>query len=149
MEINQLISLATIDTDIEITSKAELFKRATHLFYQAGIVNNEKRYIKDLNKREKETSTGIEDNFGIPHAKSKAVNRAGLAFIKTGTIIDYEGLDGLPVQYAFVIAVPQGSSNEHLEILSNLSRKLMNDHFRKSLKSAETPDEIIEIINNV
>ena len=106
-----------------------------------------KKVIKDLYRREEETSTGIEDGFGIPHAKSKAVLQPTICFAHTGKITDYVGLDGRNIEWVFAILVPQKTAYIHLEILSKLSRKLMNESFRTQLKNAGSPMEVLEIMS--
>ncbi len=57
--------------------------------------------MKDLYRRESETSTGIEDGFGIPHTKSKAVLAPTICFVHTGKISDYVGLDDKEIGMGF------------------------------------------------
>ena len=108
-----------------------MFEKLGQLLEEEQRVSKAKKVIKDLYRREEETSTGIEDGFGIPHAKSKAVLQPTICFAHTGKITDYVGLDGRNIEWVFAILVPQKTADIHLEILSKLSRKLMN-HFEPS-----------------
>ncbi len=69
MDIGQLINERFILFDEQIRTKEELFAQASVLFESSGVISNIKKYKNDLFRREKQTSTGIEDHFGIPHAK--------------------------------------------------------------------------------
>lgn len=146
MNIN-LLSMETIVFDKSITTKAQLFDMAAMLFEKTGVVTNALAYKNDLFIREKQTSTGIEDEFGIPHAKSQHVIRPGLAFFKTSPILDYIALDDTYIKYVFIIAMPKESVDEHLFILSHLARKLMSDEFRTQLKNTSNYDEVMKIMN--
>lgn len=146
MEIKEMIDPKLILFDERINTKEELFDQAARLFNSVGIVENIKKYKKDLFIRENQISTGIEDSFGIPHAKSQAVTRPAIAFIKSGPISDYKAMDGTTVEYSFLIAAPTKGSDEHLIILSSLARLLMHEEFRNKLKEAVTPKDIIDII---
>ncbi|MDU6522886.1 PTS sugar transporter subunit IIA [Enterococcus devriesei] len=130
-----------------ISSKDELFEEIGRILEENQRVTKARKVIKDLYKRELETSTGIEDGFGIPHAKSKAVLKPTVCFAHTGKMDNYVGLDEKPIECVFAIIVPKKASEIHLEILSGLSRKLMDLEFRKQLKSATNAAEILEIIN--
>ena len=59
--------------------------------------------------------------------------------------VEYEALDGEPVDLLFLIAAPNTKDNIHLDVLAKLSRLLMHDDFVKSLKSASSPDEFLAI----
>lgn len=118
------------------------------LLEKNGCIKNKKKLIKDLEKREKLVSTGIEDGFGIPHAKSKCVVKPTIAFAHTNEISDYIALDNSKVQWSFMLAIPSNSNDIHLEILSSLSRKLMDDDFRNKLKQAKTSEDVFKILTN-
>lgn len=147
MDIRDLISQDTVIFDATLSTKEDLFTNIANTLHSLGVVTKPNKFMKDLYKREKETSTGIEDEFGIPHAKSKYVTRPTLMFYNTNGVEDYKALDDTTVKYAFVIAVPKSGSNVHLEILSQLARKLMDSEFRNKLKSAETPQQVLDILN--
>lgn len=143
MNIEQLITEELIIFDETIRSKSSLFDCLGRRLEASGRVKNSKKIIKDFLKRENETSTGIEDGFGIPHAKSKYVLEPTLCFIHSGRITDYVGMDEQPIECVFAIAVPKKSADEHLEILSSLSRKLIDPVFRQQLKETVTAEEIL------
>ncbi|MEG2324853.1 MAG: PTS sugar transporter subunit IIA [Enterococcus sp.] len=147
MKITDLMMNDLVIFDETIRSKNELFERLANELERTKRVTKAKKIMKDLYKREKETSTGIEDGFGIPHAKSKHVLEPTVCFIHTEKLSDYLGLDGQPIECSFAILVPSKSSDIHLDILSSLSRKLMNEGFRKELKAARSGEEVLSIIN--
>ena len=64
--------------------------------------------------------------------------------VKNG--VDYDSLDGQPVQLIFMIAAPEGGANEHLEALSKLSTMLMNPDFKENLLKAKTKEEFLQVI---
>ncbi|MGL9748293.1 PTS sugar transporter subunit IIA [Enterococcus sp. DIV0170] len=147
MKLIDLLVNDLIVFDESIRSKKELFEKLGQLLEEEQRVSKAKKVIKDLYRREEETSTGIEDGFGIPHAKSKAVLQPTICFAHTGKITDYVGLDGRNIEWVFAILVPQKTADIHLEILSKLSRKLMNESFRTQLKNAGSPMEVLEIMS--
>ena len=56
--------------------------------------------------------------------------------------MEWETLDGRPVDYVIMLAAPNTSDNAHLEMLSKLAANLMDDDFRETLKGASTVEEI-------
>ncbi|EAE8347794.1 PTS sugar transporter subunit IIA [Listeria monocytogenes] len=148
MEISNLINEDRIVFDKSIQTKQLLFEKAANVLEQEGVITNRKKFVRDLYDREEATSTGIEAGFGIPHAKSKHVKELLIVFVHSGIITDYFGLDDSPIECSFIIGVPKKATDVHLQILSELSRKLMNDEFREKLKNSKNENEIKTILSN-
>ncbi|EUJ21903.1 PTS system transporter subunit IIA [Listeria aquatica FSL S10-1188] len=146
MSIMELLNENRIIFDETITTKNELFEKVAERLEAEGSILNGKKFVKDLYKREAETSTGIESGFGIPHAKSKQVTKPLIAFVHSGKMTDYFGLDESPVEWSFIIAVPKKAADTHLEILSELSRKLMDPVFQEELKNTKDYESVSEVL---
>ena len=95
-------------------------------------------------EREKEFSTAFGNGVAIPHAKSSKVLQTGVFVYKSVNAINW---DGEEVNLAIAIITPEDSSNVHLQLLSQLSRKLMHSDFRESLLNAETESEVFKMMN--
>jgi fructose-specific phosphotransferase system IIA component len=147
LKISNLVKEQTINLNLLATTKEDVFYEMSGLLVESGIIKNQKKFVKDLFKREKECSTGIGDGFAIPHAKSKQVTRATLAIGCSHGIKDYETLDGSVVKWIFMIAVPESNHDVHLDILSSLARKMMDDEFKGHIASVKQPVELIEILS--
>ena len=147
MRISELLSLQAIDLNTKASSKVEVIDHMTRLMEKAGNLNDREAYKKGVLAREEEGTTGIGEGIAIPHAKSAAVKKAGLAaaVIKDG--VDYDSLDGEPVELAFMIAAPEGGADTHLEALARLSTMLMDPTFKEALVNAESPEAFIRIID--
>jgi len=85
----------------------------------------------------------------IPHCKDDSVNQAGFALIKLARKIEWESLDGEPVDYVIMLAAPNTADNVHLKMLSSLAANLMDDDFRDALKAASTIDDIKAAFHSV
>ena len=112
---------------------------------KAGNISDYKAYKEQVFFRETEGTTGIGDGIAIPHGKCDAVKSPGLAAMVIPNGVEYEALDGEPVDLLFLIAAPNTKDNVHLDVLAKLSRLLMHEDFVKGLKSAATPDEFLAI----
>ena len=149
MKISGLIDESSIVIDSSITSKDDLLHKASSIFVEKGISDDADALYDDFQKREAQTATGIEEGFGIPHAKSAHTKEAGLAFFHTGTLDDYKGLDGSDIDCAFAITVPLEASDEHLKILSTLAQHLVDSDFREALRAASTPAEVLDVLATI
>ncbi|EQE83416.1 PTS system fructose-specific EIIABC component [Clostridioides difficile CD69] len=118
---------------------------ANHL-YHGNYINDKEKFIVDINKREKESSTNMGNLIAIPHAKSNVVKQPVMMYLRTDREITDN--DGQKLRSFFMIAVPESGSDEHLKIISKLATYLMEENFLKHLLSAETPYEILSIFNN-
>ncbi|MFH7820484.1 PTS fructose transporter subunit IIABC [Neobacillus thermocopriae] len=147
MKITELLSINTIQLHLEGNQKIEVVEQLVDMLYQAGKVTNREEFKAAILKREEQSTTGIGDGIAIPHAKTKVVKEAAIAFGKSITGVDYQSLDGKPAHLFFMIAAPEGANNTHLEALARLSGLLMKAEVRYELLKATSPNEIIDIIN--
>jgi fructose PTS system EIIBC or EIIC component len=146
MKITELLSINTIQLHLEGNQKIEVVDQLVDLLYQAGKVTNRDEFKAAILKREEQSTTGIGDGIAIPHAKTKAVKEAAIAFGKSISGVDYQSLDGKPAHLFFMIAAPEGANNTHLEALARLSGLLMKAEVRYELLKATSPNEIIDTI---
>lgn len=145
MKITDLLKKESISLKAAPTNKAECLEMAISLMEKAGNISDYKAYKEQVFFRETEGTTGIGDGIAIPHGKCDAVKSPGLAAMVIPDGVEYEALDGEPVDLLFLIAAPNTKDNIHLDVLAKLSRLLMHDDFVKALKSASSPDEFLAI----
>ena len=145
MRITDLLKKESISLKATPSNKAECLEMAISLMEKAGNISDYKAYKEQVFFRETEGTTGIGDGIAIPHGKCDAVKNPGLAAMVIPNGVEYEALDGEPVDLLFLIAAPNTKDNVHLDVLAKLSRLLMHEDFVKGLKSAATPDEFLAI----
>lgn len=150
MDIRNLIREDLITLDLKARDKQAAIRELAGLLEKCGLITNEEEFLQDVLKRESITTTGIGYGIAIPHAKSKAVKKSAVVFGRSKHGIEWESLDGQPVDMVFLIATPaKQKENEHLKVLSLLSRKLIYEEFRQRLRESKTIQEILEILNTV
>lgn len=147
MRITDLLKPQSIDLQACPATKLEAIDRLVDLMEAGGNLSDKALYREKVLEREAEGSTGIGEGIAIPHAKTEAVKAPGLASMIVRGGVDYESLDDEPVYLFFLIAAPAGGENVHLEVLSRLSRMLMDETFQESLKKAATPEEYLQVID--
>ena len=146
MKITDLLKPQNIVLNAKAASKQDVLNQITEIMNKNGNVSDLEKYRQDILTREKEGSTGVGEGVAIPHAKSSAVTKAGLAAMVLPEGVDFDSLDGQPAKIIFLIAVPQEAKNEHLDILSKLSSMLMNPDFILKLTSAKTVEDFLSSI---
>jgi PTS system fructose-specific IIC component len=147
MKITELLSKETIILNLKSKNKEAVLNELAEKLNSAGKLVDKDRYLKEIKKREEQSSTGIGDGIAIPHAKTSAVKTPALAFGYSKEGLDFDTLDGQPAHIFFMIAASEGANNEHLETLSRLSVLLMNQEFRNKLENAKTEAELLRIID--
>ncbi len=135
-----------IDLDHEPETKPEAIEQLLALAVDAGRVNDREQALADLHAREEEATTGVGMGIGIPHAKSTAVVAPTIAFTRSAEGIDFDAMDDEPATLIFMLLVPAEGGEEHLAMLSSLSRSLMHEETRTALHEAESPERVESII---
>lgn len=146
MSIAEIMNDKMIKLQLESKDKISVIRELAELLYENDKLYDKEKYIEAVLKREEEFSTGVGMGIAIPHGKSSAVKEPALAFGRSIEGIDYGALDGKPSNFFFIIAVPENSNDEHLRLLSQISRKLMHNEVREKLLKANTPSEVIEAL---
>lgn len=116
------------------------------LLVDAGRVEDREAALEALLAREEETTTGVGMGIGIPHAQTDAVTEPSVAFTRSDEGIDFGSMDDEPAQLIFMILVPASGADDHLAILSTLSRALMHEEIREGLYDAETPEDVQAVL---
>jgi PTS system fructose-specific IIC component len=143
MNISDLMSKETIIIHLQSTIKDQVIDELAQALDESGKVHDIEAFKEAIHKREQESTTGIGDGIAIPHAKNKSVNEPTIVFGRSLSGVDYEALDGQPSNLFFMIAVPEGANNEHLNALSRLSTYLMDLEFKEKLLNCESEDEVL------
>lgn len=144
--ITTLINEHLINLDLKATRKEEVFTEMARLLASQGKVSNEQAFIKDLWAREELGNTGFEEGVALPHAKSAAVCNPAVAIGISRNGIDYGAEDGKPSHIFFMIASPDGGANHHIEVLAELSGKLIEEGFIAKLLAANTPADALALL---
>ncbi|WP_139460417.1 PTS fructose transporter subunit IIABC [Aeromonas veronii] len=144
--ITTLINEHLINLDLKATRKEEVFTEMARLLASQGKVSNEQAFIKDLWAREELGNTGFEEGVALPHAKSAAVCNPAVAIGISRNGIEYGAEDGKPSHIFFMIASPDGGANHHIEVLAELSGKLIEEGFIAKLLAAKTPADALALL---
>lgn len=148
MTIRDLLAAESINLNGTPAGKTEALNQCIDLMAKSGKIADVEKYRKGVFAREEEGTTGIGMGIAIPHCKSDAVTKAGLAAMVVKDGVDFESLDGTPAKIIILIAAPNTEDNVHLQVLSKLSVMLMDEQFTNSLINAGSVDEFLNIIDS-
>lgn len=144
MNISDMLIRDTIELKLKAMSKSEAIDELSLLLEKNDNLTDLAKYREDIWERENLISTEVGSGIAIPHAKSEAVSKPGIAFGRSleGFVYDNERCN-----LFFMIAAGEKASNEHLQTLSRLSTFLMDEVFRAKLILASTPEDVLDAIN--
>lgn len=147
MRITDLLKKEGIELNGSVANKTEAIEKMVDLMAATGRLKDKEAYKKQVFLREEEGTTGVGEGVAIPHGKCDAVKEPGLAAMVVRDGVDYDALDGEPVDLIFLIAAPNTKDNVHLDVLSRLSVLLMDEEFTAALREAKTVDEFLAVID--
>ena len=108
---------------------------------------NEKKLFKGFMSREKQSSTGFGAKFAIPHTKVE-IDQGIVAFFRFSEPIEWDAMDGVPVETAIALVMPEkDGNNDHLQMISTLARLLMHDEFTSQLNELTDSKELSIYLN--
>lgn len=149
MKIIDLLDDRSILLDGRVADKKAALDQMVELMDASGKLRDKETYRQGVYAREQEGSTGIGEGIAIPHCKSDAVIKPGLAAMVVKDGVEFESLDGQPAHLFFLIAAPNTEDNVHLDVLSRLSVLLMDEDFTNKLRQATSVSEFKQIIEEV
>ncbi|WP_130805921.1 PTS sugar transporter subunit IIA [Senegalia massiliensis] len=150
LSLTELINEGLINRKFHGTTKEEVLQEVVRMVDYDNRLDSKDLYYEKILEREEEFTTGVGYGIAIPHAKTKAVIKPTIVILKLSKAIDWESLDGKPVDLVIGLAVPEKEGNNtHLKIISKLSMKLMEQDFRQDLKNAKSDKEVLKLMENI
>ncbi|QYX44694.1 fructose-specific PTS transporter subunit EIIC [Bacillus inaquosorum] len=149
-KLTDIISPELIEPHLSGETRDNIIDEMIQTLSDRGVLHSESGFKQAILNREQQGTTAIGMNIAIPHGKSEAVRKPSVAFGIKRSGVDWNSLDGSDAKLIFMIAVPKESGgNQHLKILQMLSRKLMDDSYRKQLLSVQTTEEAYKLLDEI
>ena len=142
--MENFINENNIILNLETEDKREIINKMTETISEEKLLNKEK-FIEDVFKREEMENTVVGFKVAIPHGKSEFINSPQIVFAKLKEEIFWGDPDE-KVKYIFLLGVPVASAGEHIKILMNLSKKILDEKFREKLEMTDDKGEWLKII---
>ncbi len=148
MKLSELIPEGGICDDLKAVQKEEVVKEIVGALVASGRIPDaiSKKVIKALMDREELGSTGIGSGVAVPHAKHDSIPDLVCAFGRSRKGIQFDALDGEPVNVVFLLLSSKSASGSHLEALAFISRLVRDEKLVKFLREAKDGKEIRELL---
>jgi PTS system nitrogen regulatory IIA component len=142
MQIIDLLSPSRVVADATAVSKKRLIELLAKLLDERATPGTERALFDSLVKREKLGSTGLGNGVAIPHGRSAEVNKAIGAFVRLKDPVDFNAVDGKPVDLVFSLIVPEQLTDQHLLFLARIAEMFSDQDFLARLRSAKDADAL-------
>lgn len=144
--MNDLIK-DNINLHADATTRKEALYEMSTMLEQHGVVSDKEVFYQAVLDREAIGPTGMENGIAIPHGESDVVKDAAIAVFKTTHNLEWESLDGQPINLIFLLVVPtKGRNVNHLKILSHLSAALTHKDVQQELLSENNVTDFKKIL---
>lgn len=144
--LTDLLSLDRVRIPLRARTKDQLLAELVEVVSQGLPASAAAAVLGAVREREQVLSTGIGEGVAIPHGKTPVVDQLLMAAGVTGGPVDFDALDGQPVQLCFVLVGPESAAGAHVRALSRISRLLRRAPLRDALRAAQTPDEFLRLV---
>lgn len=145
MPLQELLSPQAVAPALRASSK----KHALHEL-SAGAARltglDERAIFEALLQRERLGSTGIGDGIAIPHGKLPGLTRLFGSVARLDRPIDFEALDGQPVDIVFLLLAPEGAGADHLKALARVARVLREPGILARIRAARDADALYAVM---
>ncbi len=145
MKVNEILRLENIIPQMKAFNKEDAINELINLFENDERVFDLEDIRNSIHSREKIMTTGVGKGFAIPHGKTNAATEILGAFGIARTPIDFQALDGEPVQLIFLLVGKDNMVSMHIKLLSRISRLMNEDSFREKLLKTSTTEEILNV----
>ncbi len=145
MKITDILNIESTAIDIKVESKSDLLDKMIELAAKSDKIKNLDEARREIFEREKILSTGVGKGIALPHAKTDAITEITCSVAVLNPPVDYESLDGNPVDICFLLLGRENDVGNHLRLLSKISRYLNQAAFRSKLKECINPQQIIDL----
>ncbi|MBU7598649.1 fructose-specific PTS transporter subunit EIIC [Streptomyces sp. P38-E01] len=144
------LTAETVGLRLEATERDAAISELAALLARTGRVRDQAELVRVALAREEQGSTGLGEEIAVPHAKTDAVTAPVVGFSRSPDGIGWNSVDGTRARLIFMIAVPEAAAgDEHLRILAQLSRKLMDGGFRERLQSAPDTSAVLAVLREI
>ncbi|GFZ26149.1 PTS sugar transporter subunit IIA [Lactobacillus corticis] len=136
-----------IKFDLDAKDRKDVINQLADLYVTRGIVRDKNKYLDSVEFREMQGTTGVGDGIAIPHGQTNTVTKSSIAIAELRHSVEWNSLDGKPVKFVFLLAIPEGGSKEHLKILSEVAGDLMDGKVRERLRKAKSAEDLLTLFD--
>ena len=146
MRLSEILKPQNIKVPLEAKTKADAIAELVTLLAANGEVVDPKQVLDAVLDREATRTTGIGNGLAIPHGKCNGAAHLSMAIGRPATPIDFQAIDGRPVNLIWLLTSPPDKTGPHIHALARISRLMTIDKFRVALMAAKTAQEMYDTI---
>lgn len=144
MDVSEIITPERVYTKLEGSSKKRVLEQAAEFIARQSPELDPNELFDKLITREKLGSTAIGKGVAIPHCRVSHCNKVLGTLIRLNKAIDFDAIDNEPVDLLFILLVPENSTDEHLQALSQIATRFNNDTLTTSLRSTDNNQSLYD-----
>ena len=148
MQLKSILTPERTFCGVQGGSKKRIFETVSDLIAQDLPYINSDELFTNLLARERLGSTGLGYGIAIPHCRLQNCVSSAVTLVKLDKPIDFDAIDGNPVDLLCVLIVPQEENQIHLEILAELAELFSQEAFRRKLRSAQNATLLYQLAVN-
>ncbi|HEX7880183.1 MAG TPA: PTS sugar transporter subunit IIA [Candidatus Eisenbacteria bacterium] len=145
MNLTEVLDERAISLALDGTSMEEIVGGLVDLLAATDVIIDREAVIRDILRREEVMSTGIGGGIAIPHAQSKGAARLAVAMGRSRREVDFNSLDGRPVQLFFLVVGPEERGG-YIRVLARISRLLYSGELQRRLAQARNSTDALMLI---
>ena len=145
MLLTDLVASNAIIPALKVNSKKQLLQELTAKAAELS-GQSERTILEILQQREKLGSTGVGNGIAIPHGKLPKFGKLFGMFARLERPIDFEALDGQPVDLVFLLLAPETAGADHLKALARIARLLRDQDVAKKLRASRDAQAIYSVL---
>ena len=145
MTLEDIIDAQSVLPNVKAQGKKQLLQELSQAMAKRVAIDH-RTIFETLLTREKLGSTGLGQGIAIPHGKLATLDRVHGLFARLATPIDFESVDGLPVDLVFVLLAPDQAGADHLKALARISRMLRDPAVVAKLRGTDTAEGLYAIL---
>lgn len=146
MRLSEILKPENIKVPLDAKTKAEAIGELVNILAKSGEITDPKQVLDAVLEREATRTTGIGNGLAIPHGKCTGAAHLSMAIGRPQTPIDFQAIDGRPVNLIWLLTSPPDKTGPHIHALARISRLMTIDKFRASLAAAKTAQEVFDAI---
>lgn len=146
LEITEILAPDSVIYDLKAGSKKQVLQTlARHAAASTGL--HERAIFETLLERERLGTTGVGEGVAIPHGRIAEIDSIGALFARLKEPIDFDAVDGKPVDLLFLLLAPAQAGADHLKALSKISRLLRDRGNCEKLRGAKSAEAIYALLS--
>jgi len=146
VKLTEYLEARLVVFDVQPGAVAEILSQLIEPLVRDGTLDGSERVLEALLAREKVLSTGIGQGIAVPHAISEVIRSPQLIVGLAPGGVDYQSMDGEPVNVFFVLLSPPDRAGHHIRLLARIARLARHPEFVDALRSCKSGEQVVSHI---